>query len=189
MKTKLFTKLVLMALVAVIITAALPSSALAAALYDDPQPGNGNDHTKRLEKRLEVAFARMQLVYERQGNLLDRADEIISKTETLIAKANEKGLDASAIEAALADFKAALPAAQSAHDQAGTIIAAHDGFDDKGKVTDAAAAAETLKSLRASFQAYRNALDGSGKALREAVRRFIEANKGSFKPAEQPQQP
>ncbi len=186
MKTNLFAKFVLVALVAVIAVAAFPSVALAAPSHQDPQPGKGNDRIQRLEKRLEDAFARMQGVYERQGNLLGRADVIIGNAEKLIAKANEKGLDASAVEAALANFAAALPAAQAAYDQSGDIIAAHTGFDDKGKVTDAAAAAETVKSLHASLQAYREALDGSGKALREAVRQFIQTNKGSFKPAEQP---
>lgn len=186
MKTKLFIKLVLITLVVAVATAALPVSALAAGSHDDPQPGKGNDRIQRLEKRLEVAFARMQLVYQRQSDLLGRTDEMIGKVETLVNLAAQKGLDASSVEKALDNFRASLPAAQRAHDQAGAIILAHNGFDDQGKVTDAAAAGETLKALNGAFKFYRAALDGSGRALREAVRQFIEDNRGSFKPGDLP---
>ncbi|MEJ5224469.1 MAG: hypothetical protein WHV44_08440 [Anaerolineales bacterium] len=186
MKNKLFTQLVLVSLVVAIALAAFPASALAASGRDDPQPGAGGERAGRIEKRLEVAFARMKLVYERQADMLARTDEITRKVEALIRLAARKGLDASAVEKALADFQSALPAAQSAHEQAGAIIAAHNGFDDTGKVTDAAAAGETLQALHGAFQSYRAALDGSGRALREAVRQFVAANRGSFKPGDLP---
>lgn len=186
MKTKLFIKLVLITLVVAVATAALPVSALAADSHDDPQPGKGNDRIQRLEKRLEVAFARMQLVHQRQADMLARTDEMLRKVEKLLSLAAQKGLDASSVEKALADFQVALPAARKAHDQAGAIIATHAGFDDQGKVTDSAAAGETLKALDGAFKSYRAALDGSGRALREAVRQFIEDNRGSFKPGDLP---
>lgn len=186
MKTSLFVKFALFTLIVAIVAAAWPSSALAAGSYDDPQPGKGNDRVQRLEKRLEVAFARIQLIFQRQEDGLARVDEIIARTEALLDLAAKKGLDASAVAKALSDLKTALPAAQSAHNQAGAILAAHNGFDDQGKVTYAAAAGETLKATAEALKAYRATLDSSGRALREAVRAFLEANRGSFKPGDLP---
>jgi len=186
MKTNLIAKFALVALIVAVTVAVFPSTVLAAPVHDDPQPGKGNDRIQRIEKRLEDSFDRMQNVYERQGDLLDRSDEMVIRVENLIAKAEEKGLDASAIQSALVNFEDTIPAAQTAHDEAGALIASHDGFDDKGKVTDPQVATETIKALREAFKSYRDAFDGTGKTLRETIRQFIQENKDSFTPAAQP---
>ena len=54
------------------------------------------------------------------------------------------------------------------------MISSHPGFDDKGKVTDAKTAAQTVKSIHQGFVSVRDAMNGTGKALREAVVKLME---------------
>ena len=170
----MFKKFAMFALIAVLLVAAFPFSAAAAApMSDDPNPGKGKDAYPRIEK----VYARLQEWYAKQGEFLAKAPEMISKTETLIEKASAKGLDVSALQSALDAFEATLPAAQSAHDKAGQILAAHAGFDDKGKVTDFQAALQTVKDAGAALREARQAHLEAGQKLREVVRAFIAANR------------
>jgi hypothetical protein len=179
----IITKFMLVLAIAAIAIGALPTAAYAAPAFDDPQPGQGNDKEQRLAHRLEDAFARQQERYNRALEMQAKTGEMITRVQGLIDKANAQGLDASAVQSALDAFKAALPNAKTALDQVGASLNAHAGFDDKGKVTDLKTAAETVKSIRQGFASAHEALGGSGKALREAVRAFVEANKGTLKPA------
>ncbi|HLO30727.1 MAG TPA: hypothetical protein VK249_16395, partial [Anaerolineales bacterium] len=56
------------------------------------------------------------------------------------------------------------------------IVSSHQGFDSSGKVNDPAKAQETVKAMREKFKEIKDAMAGTGKALREAVRAFREAN-------------
>jgi hypothetical protein len=162
--------------------AALPAfSASAAGLNDESNPPAGVPVSN---ERLGQAWARLQKVYARQGERLGRADAFIARLEGLIEKANAKGWDTSAVQAALDAFAGAIPAAALAHEPGAAIIASHAGFDESGKVTDRATAVETTRSLRQVIYNTRSAMNGSGEALREAIRAFREEH-GLF-PAETP---
>jgi hypothetical protein len=56
------------------------------------------------------------------------------------------------------------------------IVNSHQGFDANGKVTDPEKAKETVKQMREKMQEIRAALDGTGKALHEAIQAFKAAN-------------
>jgi hypothetical protein len=171
--TLYFKKAILVFMLASLSLAAFPAASVqAAGLYDDPQPGRGRDYMPRLEKRFEAQQAR----FDRQTQLLARADTLIERVQSLIDKATEKGLDASAVQAALDDFAAALPAAQAAHARAGALIAAHAGFDDKGKLTELAAAVETVRGIHSAFREFAQTLLPPFKALRQAIRTFVDEN-------------
>jgi hypothetical protein len=169
-------KLFLFALAALLAFLALPiSDAAAAGLPDDPQPGEGN------HPRLKIAFRRLERRVERMGNLLDRSDALIEKAQTLIDRAAEKGLDASGVQAALDALAAALPNVQAAHAEAAAIAAAHAGFDDDGNVTDPEAAQSTVEALHTALQETRAAMDGTGKALIQAIRDFLKENRDALR--------
>jgi peptidoglycan hydrolase CwlO-like protein len=167
-------KLVVLVLIMVVLAGATPTGyVFAAPLLDDPNPDNGKDAYPRIEK----AFQRVNARYAKQGAFIDKAEKFISKAETLIGKATERGLDVSAVQAALDVFADSLPAVQMAHDRAGVIISAHNGFDGNGRAIDINLAAQTVRDAATALQEARRAHLGKGKALAEAIRAFIKANR------------
>jgi hypothetical protein len=152
--------------------AAVPTGgALAAGEYDEgspPVPGIGS------HERLERAWLRLKEVYGHQADRLSRASEVIEKVQLLIAKAEEKGLDSSLVQAALEAFTAHIPRAQEIHTQGSAILAAHAGFDGSGEVTDPAAARETVSNLAQVVKDAHDAMEGTGISLREAIRALRE---------------
>ena len=177
-------KLILVGLAIALLAAALPvASVFAAPLGDDPNPDKGKDAYPRLEK----AFQRVKDWYDKQGEFLAKSGDFINKAETFIGKAEQRGLDTSSLRSLLDSFASSIPVVQSAHDRAGAIMAAHNGFDESGKVTDAQAASQTVKDAATALQDGRQAHLEKGKALAEAIKAFWKANKPSRpKPGENP---
>ncbi len=166
-------KIVLIALVAVLGFASLPTASVAASgLTDEASPPTGEMTGERLEKAWERALR----LYEKVGTVLERADTLTEKIQDLIDKANEQGLDTSAVQAALDAFNDALKDARPIYESAKGIINSHKGFDNDGNVIDPELAAETLKSLGEKLRELRELTGPSGKALREAIKAFREAN-------------
>ena len=175
--TTLIKYFALAALVLAIALAAFPfTGALAASL-------NGQTNAQPDNSRLENLWARQQATYQRQSDRLSNASTYISKVQALITKANGKGWDTSAVQAALKTLSTVIPAVQAAHAPGATIIASHAGFDGAGKVTDRTTAIATTKSLAQVLKDTRIAMNGTLKALREAVKAFRQAH---HKPATTP---
>lgn len=177
--TLYFKKIALAVLVLAIGLAAIPAGGASAAGLPDrstPTPANQPSNSG-----LERAWARVQATYQREGTRLEKADEFIGKLQSLIDKANQKGWDTSDVQTALNAFTSVIPAAQTAHDPGAAIISGHNGFDTSGKVTDRTTAIETVKALVQVLKDTRTAMNGTGKALHEAVKAFRDAhhpNKG-----------
>jgi hypothetical protein len=168
MKT-LFRKTIFVALVVVLSLAAMPfMSVSAAGDYEPTPPPRGQIRTERLER----VWARQLRIYERMG----RTDEFVAKVQKLIDRAKANGKDVSAVQAALDAFKAAVKNAQPTYESIKGIINSHQGFDSNGKVTDPEKAKETVKAMHEKFKEIRDAMNGTGKALREAIKAFREAN-------------
>lgn len=182
MKT-LFKKTILIALVAALGMASLPFvSVSAAGAYDPPVPPE-----KQLSnERLEQIWARQLERYERIGKGFERDDAFIERVQKLIDRAKENGKDVSDVQAALDAFEAALKDAHPIYESAKGIVNSHQGFDENGKVTDPAKAQETVSAMRAKFQEIKEAMNGTGKALREAIRAFREANPRPPRPTPTP---
>jgi hypothetical protein len=183
--TPFFKKFALAALVLAISLAALPAAgASAAALHDETTPpaNAAVPVSARDNQRLEQAWARAQTAYQRQSDRLAKTGEFITNAQSLIDKANQKGWDTSALQAALNAFAAVIPAAQAAHNPGAAIIASHNGFDAAGKVTDRTAAVETLKALGQVLKNTHLAMDGTGEALRAAVKAFRDAHRPTRAP-------
>ena len=152
--------------------------ARAAGLNDTSTPPSDQPAISRLEN----AWSRTQQVYQRQGDLLGKAGGLIARVQTLIDKANGKGWDTSAVQAALDAFQSAVQDATSVHAGGAGIIASHAGFDENGKVLDKAQALATVKSLRQVLQDTRSAMNGTGKALRAAIQAFRSEHKPTASP-------
>ena len=164
--TALFKKIVLAALVLLIGLAVVPLTGAAAAGLN-AQPDN---------TRLENLWVRQQAAYQVQSNRLSDAGAFIARAQALIDKANAKGWDTSGVQAALDALSAVIPTVQAAHAPGAAIIASHAGFDASGKVTDRTAAIATVKSLAQVFKDTRTAMNGTWKALVEAVKAFRQAH-------------
>jgi hypothetical protein len=171
-----FKKTVLVVLIVALALAALPvTSAYASGLNDSNDPPSSE--TKRSNERLERIWARMQRVYERQGRILDRADEMVERFQDRIDRMEENGKDVTALQAALDTFEDALKEAHPIYESAKGIINSHQGFDADGKVTDREKAFETVKDLGAKLKEIREIVGEPGKALREAIKAFRDANR------------
>ena len=174
--SKMFKKIILVALVAALMLTALPiTSAYASGLNDPTVPPTTTPQLSN--ERLERVWVRLQRVYGRQGQVLERADRMAERFQNLIDWMNENGEDTTALQAALDAFEDALKEAHPVYESAKGILNAHQGFDADGKVTDHEKAIETVKELRDKIQEVRGIVGESGKALREAIKTFRDANR------------
>ena len=57
------------------------------------------------------------------------------------------------------------------------IVNSHEGFDASGKVTDAEKAKSTLQEMGAKLKEVKSSMDGTGKALREAMKALRKSGK------------
>jgi uncharacterized protein YbaA (DUF1428 family) len=175
MKTNWFKNILLAAMVLALVAAALPWTSVFAAPAADPStpPADGEESNTRIE----ALWTREQNAVERMGKVLDRSTTMTEKVQTWIDKAREDGKDVTALQAALDAYKQAVQAAGPMYEQAQSIVQKHAGFDADGKVTDREQAMQTLKDLGTQLKALREQVGTPGKALREAIKAFREANK------------
>jgi hypothetical protein len=167
-----FKKTLLIALVVALGLASLPLvSASAMGQYDPPPP-----EREVSDEKLENIWARQLRMYEKIGKGFERSDAFIEKVQMLIDKAGENGKDVPAIQAALDAFEQALKDAHPIYESAKGIINSHQGFDNDGKVIDIEKAKETVKAMGVKLHEIKEAMDGTGRALHEAIKAFREAN-------------
>ena len=161
-----------------LIVLAIPSSSVSAQA---PQPPQGTPQPKIGQAKgslpVERAFKLEQHRLKEQAANFKRMDMAIKRTEKLIEKANEKGQDTQALQAALTTFKAKKAEAQASHDAAAAIIDAHKGFDNAGKVTDLAQARETVKSAHQKLQDARQIAGPAFKDFTKVLREWLQAHK------------
>ena len=172
MKT-LFRNTIWFAIVFALGLASLPlSSVSAAGDYDPPVPEQRQISAERLER----VWARQLRLYQHIGNGFEREASFIERVQSLIDRAEANGKDVSGVQAALDDFEAAVKDARPIYESANGIVNSHQGFDENGRVIDPEKAQETVQAMRWKLQQIKDAMDGTRKALREAIRAFREAN-------------
>ena len=165
----LFKRTILLALVAALGVASLPfASVFAAGTYDPKTPPQGELTNEQLEK----IWAKQIKAYEKFG----KSEDFVAKVQQLIDRAGANGKDVSAIQTALDAFEAALKDAKPIYASMNGIVNSHQGFDTNGKVADPEKAKETVKQMGEKLKAIREAMDGTGKALHDAIKAFREAN-------------
>lgn len=173
LSTSTFRKTLLAALVTALLAATLPFMSAFAAPAQDPTPPTTDEIPTQ---RLERLWGRAQNGVEKFGKVIERSAIMIKRAQTLIDKAAENGKDVAALQAALDAYEQAINGAGPLYQEAQSIVAAHAGFDADGKVTDAEQARATLKDLGAQLKSLREQIGAPGKALREALKAFREAN-------------
>ena len=179
MKTMLFKKMTLAALVFALILAAFPlTGVFAAGQADDPLPPA--DGYPRLEK----AWARMNHRYERTGKFFDKSDELADKADRMIERLKEAGEPTAELEAALAAYQEAVKQAQPIYESCKGIIASHRGFDSDGKVTDPAQAIQTIGDLGSKLMEVHEAMNGTARDLVELMKSIRDAHKPATPAAE-----
>jgi DNA repair exonuclease SbcCD ATPase subunit len=166
----LFKKTILAALAAMLAFAAFP---VTSVLAQGENPPKAEPSAEQLEK----VWAHQVKVYEKLGKIFEDTDAQFAKAQELIDRATANGKDASAVQAALNAFKAAVEKSRPMYDTLKMSIRTHSGFDANGRVTDATKAKATVQEVRTTLKELKTSLNGTGKALREAVKAFREANK------------
>ncbi len=164
-----FNKTILIALVAALGLASLPLvNVFAAGQKDSSTP----PQTFLVNDRLELVWARQLRIYNRMG----RIDQLIERAQRLIDRAKANGKDVSAVQTALDAFETQWKAAKPTYESIKGIVNSHQGFDANGQVTDTEKAKATVIEMRDKFKEIRDTLNGTGKALHEAIQAFREAN-------------
>ncbi len=171
----IFKKTILVALAAALVFAAFPVTSVFAQGENPPKGELTNE-------KLEQVWARQLKIYERLGKGFDDIDGRVAKFQARIDKAAENGKDVSALQAALDAFEAASKSAKPIYDSISGVVNSHQGFDANGKVIDAEKAKATVQDMRAKLKELKSAMGGTGKALREALKAFREANKPADTP-------
>ncbi|HMS00084.1 MAG TPA: hypothetical protein PKK96_14110 [Anaerolineales bacterium] len=165
----LFKKTMLLVLVAVLGMGSLSVfSVSAAGSYDPTTPPQG----EMTNERLEQIWAKQLRAYE----ILSKTEEFIGKARQLIDRAAQNGKDISAVEAALDAFTDAAKDAKPVYESAQSIVDSHAGFDENGKVMDSEQAKETVHAMGEKLKEIKETMGGTGKALRDALHAFREAN-------------
>jgi hypothetical protein len=171
-----FKKTVLVALLAALVLVALPLTSVSASGLNDPTDPP-TDTSRLSDERLERVWARMQRVYERQGHRLERADAMVERIQELIERLEGNGKDVTSLQVALDVFEDSLKEAHPIYESAKGIINSYQGFDADGKVTDSEKALETVRDLGVKLKEIREIVGEPGKALREAIKTFRDANR------------
>lgn len=168
----IFKNSIMIALVAALAVASLPLVSAAAMGQDDPVPPQGLVSKERLER----IWARELRIYNQIGSGFDRADQVTLRVQNLIDHAAQNGKDVFAVQAALDAFESALKDAHPIYESGKGIVSSHQGFDSNGQVTNTEKANETVMQMGEKLREIRDAMNGTGKALRAAIRAFREAN-------------
>ena len=143
----------------------------AAGMNDQQAQPSYIDNT-----RLEHVWAREVAIFHRAEFHLNLANKWTGRLQALINRADARGWDTSAIQAALNNFKDALQKARPILESARGIVASHKGFDSDGHVVDRTLAVQSVKDLGQHLKDARLAIDGTWKALRDSIRDFRESH-------------
>ncbi len=154
----------------------LPLEGAYALVSTDPGTPTPPAASQISIERLQTVWAREQAAYNRIGRLLDRADLLIPRIQTLLDRAKANGKDVSAVQAALDAFAAAVKQVHPIYESGKGIIASHSGFDASGNVTDSAVALETVQDLHATLKEIRQTIGTTLKDLRSAIRAYRQMN-------------
>jgi predicted transcriptional regulator len=166
-------KIIPISLVLSLALTAIPAQAVfAAGLADTDNPPDAV--AQFTDGRVEQAWARLQKAYDRQGQMLEKADTFTGKVQDMLDKMKENGKDTSSLQAALDAFTAEIKNAHPVYESANGIVKSHKGFDNEGNVIDHELAVETVKSLAEKIREVHQLVGEPGKALKEALRSLRE---------------
>jgi len=146
---------------------ALPTTPVQAA----------NSTPNTVDTRLENLLMREKIALNNQADRLARTGEVIDRTEKLIQKYKDQGVNTTELEKALASYQEGIQAAQEYHGKAASILANPAGFDANGKVVNRKQALETVRTAGNALRRAHLEITEATLDLRVAVRTFIEEYK------------
>lgn len=112
---------------------------------------SSQDRVSRLEKRYQNELTALNHV----GNRLSKAQAWMVRIQSLLDHLQGQGKSPSALQTALDNFKAGLPASQAAYQSAKQVLTAHAGFDANDKVTEVASASQTVQAAARELRSAR----------------------------------
>ena len=121
-------------------------------------------------------FKREQNWLNDQSASLQKANQAATTTQQLIDAAQAEGKDVSSLQTALNQYNSDIANAQSQHDQASSIISAHNGFDSSGAATDLNTAYHTVVDARTALREAHADIVLAVTTLRQAVEQWRAAN-------------
>lgn len=139
-------------------------------------------------ERLELAWGREQMIHDRLGFMFDHADQRIALVQQLIDKAQAKGKDVTAVQAALDALNAAVKTSRPSFEGMQRTFVSHPGFDASGKVIDAIKAAQTVRDLDVQLRGVHSSLAGPMQSLRDAIAAARQTNQSLVAPSPTPSQ-
>jgi hypothetical protein len=122
-----------------------------------------------IEQALTNAYNFEQTWLSKQQTAMDKANQASAKIQELIDKASAKGLDVTSLQNALGAFNSSMASVSAEHQNAASVLSAHNGFDEGGKVTDRQAARETVTNARRALGNAHMIMTQATWALRDAV--------------------
>ena len=143
--------------------------------YASAAPASGE--TPRPNAKLTQMYRLEQQRLRVQGMRLTKAAGFATKFDTLIAKFKAKGQDTSALEQAVAAYRAAIEQARGEWTAAQSALTTHAGFGNDIKVTDATQARATLQSARSHREQAHTIAKGALHDLRRAFVAFRKAHR------------
>jgi len=167
------------ALIVAMAVAGFASVGVAYADEGEPPYGEARGHDFA---RLEEAFTRLNEWYSIQDANIGRANAAIARIEDVLARAEELGIDTSAIQALIPELYAAVDRAEASHAEAGRILSGHAGFNGNGKVTNWEQALETCRSARDSLSSAHDSLVQARNLVQEIIR-LAQELRASYVPA------
>lgn len=167
------------ALVAVLVATAIVS--VGPAFADEGVDPRVQARAAKIDERLEACFERQNEWYEFQEANITKAHNAIARIQDALARAAERGVDTSAMEAQLPGLYAAVDQAQVAHALADQILSEHAGFNGGGKVKDRQQALETCKSARDALASGRTSLQ-TARAIVGEIIQLVKELRGSYGP-------
>jgi len=158
-----------------LLAAALTAGLALAPAYAAGSPSGQVSPTPAgpVNQALANIYQREQSWLSVQTNTLADANTIAANGQNWINTLKGQGKDTTALETALAAFNGQVAAAQTAHDAAEGVLAAHAGFDANGAVTNGAEAAGTLRQAYQKLQQAHLSLVSAAVNLRLAIRTWI----------------
>lgn len=120
---------------------------------------------ERVNDALEKFYQREIKALAAQKENIAKANDVLVKAQDYIDEQKAAGKDVTKLQTILTKMKDQVARAQTAYDQAATILNAHAGFDNNGNVTDAKQARDTINESR-------KALDNAHRILANITAEF-----------------
>ncbi len=109
--------------------------------------GGSKDLMPGSNASLDRVYDRLVDRYEDMGYRIQDTDDVIQRLENQIEDLVEQGEDPSEVEATLQTFLDNMALVEEAYTEVGSLIDAHEGFDDDGEVLEEELAMATLRNI------------------------------------------